>query len=219
MRDDAVDLLNLPSERITVIPLGVDLRHFHPTRGDGSSQQERPYLLFVGGRSPHKNLERVLEAFAAVSRSYPAVRLAIAGAWRPADQVWLERARARLDLGDSLHLLGHVPEADLLAQYANALALVFPSLAEGFGLPILEAMACGTPVLTSDRRVVREVAGGAALLVDPTDIASIAHGLCTLLGSARLRKELSRQGLALARQFSWEEVAQRTLEVYRAVMP
>jgi glycosyltransferase involved in cell wall biosynthesis len=128
----------------------------------------------------------------------------------------LEEAR-RPDLADRVLLRGYVAESELPALYNHATALVYPSLYEGFGLPVIEAMACGTPVLTSNGSSLSEVAGGAALLVDPLREDALADGLTRLAGDAALRSDLRARGLARAASFSWERTARETIEVYREV--
>ena len=144
-------------------------------------------------------------------------KLLIAGAW---DQRYLEPKRLTESLGmtESVRFLGPVADADLPALYAGADLFVFPSLYEGFGLPVLEAMACGTPVACSNTSSLPEVAGDAALLFDPTDIQAMVGAMDLALGDANMREELRRRGAAQAARFSWERTAQATMEVYRDVV-
>jgi glycosyltransferase involved in cell wall biosynthesis len=123
-----------------------------------------------------------------------------------------------LELGDRVHLAGYVEGEDLAALYSLATVFAYPSLWEGFGLPVLEAMACGTPVLTSDISSLPEVAGAAALLVPPTDVEAIADGLLRLLEDAALRADLGERGQRQAANFSWERCARETLSVYNSVV-
>jgi glycosyltransferase involved in cell wall biosynthesis len=118
-------------------------------------------------------------------------------------------------LGPTILLPGYIPDDDLPALYSGAIAFAYPSLYEGFGMPVLEALACGTPVLTSDTSSMPEVAGAAALLVDPTSVDAIAEGLSAIMSSDPLRDDLRRRGLARARQFDWRKTAQETAQVYR----
>jgi glycosyltransferase involved in cell wall biosynthesis len=119
--------------------------------------------------------------------------------------------------GDGITLMGSVSESELLALYSCADALLYPSLFEGFGLPVLEAMACGTPVIASSTSAIPEVAGDAAILVDPANASRIAAALHRLLEDGSYRSELSRRGIAQAARFSWQETARRTADVYRSV--
>ncbi len=212
-RADAIDMLELAPERITAIPLGVDQARFAAAAHEGGPQPA-PYFLFVGNRAPNKNLGRVLEAFATIAGRFPGIELVMAGAERPGDRIQLEQQTERLGVRGRVRHLGFVAEDDLPQLYARATAFLFPSIEEGFGLPVLEAMAAGTPVLTSNRGVLREVAGQAALLVDPLSAEAIGGGMSRLAGDEALRDELSRRGQRRAEDFSWEVTARRTLEVY-----
>jgi glycosyltransferase involved in cell wall biosynthesis len=124
----------------------------------------------------------------------------------------------RLRLEENVHFVGHVPENDLPAIIKGADLLVYPSLYEGFGLPPLEAMACGTPVVASNTSSLPEVVGDAGVLVEPEDVASIAAGIALVLNDAKLRTQLSARGLIRAQEFTWERAAWATLEVYSQVL-
>ncbi|MGI8967948.1 MAG: glycosyltransferase family 4 protein [Chloroflexota bacterium] len=217
-RQDATELLRLPSEKITAIPLGVDTNRYRPIRGHGRFAGVFPYFLFVGGRATNKNLDRLLHALRLMRRSCPDARLLIAGPWSPTDRAWLRNVCADRSLLEHVQLLGFMPGADLPSLYANALGFVFPCLEEGFGLPVLEAMACGTPVITSNRSVLPEVAGNAALLIDPTDTEQLAVAMRYVAACPQLRSDLTRRGLERVREVSWETVARRTLDVYERVI-
>ena len=172
---------------------------------------DAPYVLGVGTLEPRKNLPRLIEAFVTLPESVRAGRhLVLVGArgWNT-DETLTSIARH----GDVVHALGHVAEDDLPAVYRGADLMACPSLYEGFGLPVLEAMAAGAPVLTSDRSSLPEVAGSAAILVDPTDTASIRAGLQRALGDERLRDRLAALGRERAEEFSWERCARETLAI------
>lgn len=175
-------------------------------------------LLFVGNPKPHKNLHRLIEAYARLvrARGKGAVPpLVLAGGGREEREEAALRARTRhLGLSDRVHLLGYVAGADLAELYRSASMLVFPTLAEGFGLPIAEAMACGTPVVVSDRPVHREIAGEAGERVDPLDPASIAAGIARLLDDPELAARRAEEGRRLAARFSWRAAAAATAGVY-----
>ncbi|MEO8275707.1 MAG: glycosyltransferase family 1 protein [Thermoanaerobaculia bacterium] len=175
------------------------------------------YFLFLGNPKPHKNLERVVRAFA---RAFPGPandrRLVVAGG----DDVSRDLARwsAELGLGERLRKVGRLAPARLPALVQGALTLVFPSLYEGFGLPVAEAMAIGTPVLASTTPALVEIAGGAAELVDPLDTDAIAAGMVRLATDPDRREALSRAGRLRAADFRWERTAAKTLAVYRRAL-
>ena len=169
-------------------------------------------VLALGTLEPRKNLERLLDAYLGLSddlrQAHPLV-IAGGGGWKNA--ALLARCRAH----GGVHLLGPVGDDDLAPLYSAAAVFAYPSLAEGFGLPVVEAMACGAPVLTSDRSALPEVAGEAARLVDPYDAASIRQALDELLRDPRERRRRSRLGLARAAEFSWHRTARQSLDLYR----
>jgi len=219
-RRDVVRLLRVDPGRVRVIPYaaGPSFRPvpLAPERLEAAHGIRTPYFLYVGTLEPRKNLARALRAFASVAGALPGCRFVIVGqrGWRY-DEVLREAAhpalRGRVDL------LGYVPEESLPELYAHALALVYPSLYEGFGLPVVESMACGTPVLTSRSSSLAEIAEGAALLADPTDEKALADALHALATDEGLRKTLRAQGLERARAFSWERTGRETVEAYQEV--
>jgi glycosyltransferase involved in cell wall biosynthesis len=162
------------------------------------------YLFCVGNRKSHKNELRLLQAFGAAPID-PAIRLLFSG-WASPE---LSAQVRDLGLAERVHFLGRLEDEALAEIYRGAVALVFPSLYEGFGLPVLEAMACGTPVLTSNQTALPEVAGDAALLVDPLDCASIACGIGRVVNDVELAKELAARGLRRVEFFSWDAVAEK----------
>jgi glycosyltransferase involved in cell wall biosynthesis len=203
--------------RVRVVPEGVDPRFGEVPPGAVEGLRARmglppEYLLFVGQISARKNAVRLLEAYARLPGSPPP--LVLAG---PRKHGWEEvrDAHARLGLGERARFPGHVAEGDLAPLYAGARALLFPSLDEGFGLPVLEAFACGTPVLASTAGALPETAGGAALLVDPLSVDAIAEGAGRLLGDGALRRDLAARGRARAAALTWDAAARATLGVYR----
>lgn len=219
---DLVELLGLASEHVHVIPIGVG-EEFRPlpapeavaatTTRYGISQ---PYLLSVGNFLPHKNLLRLVEAYSALpdplrrrTRLVLAGRPARHGAARPVDPTILARPGVLLP--------GFIAPEDLPFLYAGATALVCPSLTEGFGLPVLEAMACGTPVVCARAGALPEVAGDAALYVDPTDVASIAKGLQRILEDEPLRRNLAARGLQRAKLFDPAHTTARLVDLLEAV--
>ena len=206
----------LPAERITVIPLGYAAEHFTPGDPQGPIPQQ-PYLLHVGQAYPHKNLRRLIQAFAQVASAHPQLRLVLAGKPHPTETPQLKALAAELGLQQRVEFRAYVPYAELPDLYRGALAFVFPSLWEGFGLPVLEAMACGTPVITSAGSGTEEVAGDAALLVDPADADVIRRALEQLLGSTALRSRMRALGLLRVQEFHWARTADRTSELLRAL--
>jgi glycosyltransferase involved in cell wall biosynthesis len=167
------------------------------------------YLLVVSNRKAHKNDVGVLNAFAIANLS-ASVHLIFTGA--VTDE--LQRIARENAVEQRVHFLGRLPDADLPSIYAGALALVFPSFYEGFGLPVIEAMACGTPVITSNSTSLPEVAGDAALLVNPTSVSEISAAIKRVVADPDLRASLRRKGIERARHFNWDAVAQR---VYCAI--
>jgi glycosyltransferase involved in cell wall biosynthesis len=160
----------------------------------------RPYVFCVGNRRAHKNEPRTLQAFATLAGRLPHDLLFSGAASAP-----LQREIQRLGLQERVHFLGRVSDAELAAVYRGAAALLFASLHEGFGLPVVEAMACGTPVVTSNGSALPEVAGGAALLVDPLRVDEIAHALERAVSDRELARDLIRRGFANARRYSWDK--------------
>ncbi len=177
---------------------------------------DRPYVLFVGTMEPRKNIPLLLEAFARVRRSLDTQLLLVGG------RGWLDEpiydAHARLGLGETARFLGPLPETDLAVLYSHAGVFAFPSLYEGFGLVLLEAMACGAPVVSSCAGPMPEVAADAALLLDPGDPAPWADALARVLGDDSAAQDLRRRGFARAAGFSWEEAARATRDVYREAL-
>jgi glycosyltransferase involved in cell wall biosynthesis len=175
------------------------------------------YVLRVGTIEPRKNLDRLLEVIQQLRKGGEAIPLVIVGS-----KGWLyQRFFRRLDelaLGGLVHLPGYIPDADLPAVYGGATLAAEPSLYEGFGLPVLEAMACGVPVVCSRTSSLPEVGGQAARYFDPSDVSSMAHEILTVWRDAVLRDAMRQAGLARAARFSWERAAQETMTVYEAVL-
>jgi glycosyltransferase involved in cell wall biosynthesis len=226
-RRDLLDTFAVPDDRVTVIPHGVETGVFHPAEERAVTEVrerfgiEEPFLLSLAGLEPRKNLPRLLEAFARLPGRSRAV-LVVAGSgvrWNPegSDQLGAALRRLPENIRQRVVLTGYVSEVQKVALLTGARALVYPSLYEGFGLPVLEAMACGTPVLTSNVSALPEVAGDAALLVDPRDPADIAAGIRRLLEDGSLVRRLSHAGRIRAERFRWDETAERTAAVLHAV--
>lgn len=174
-----------------------------------------PFILAVGNLQPRKNLSRMIRALAKTKkRAGLPHQLVIAGKalWRESE---IYRSVRENGLENHVVFTGYVPDEDLVQLYNQADVFVYPSLYEGFGLPVIEAMACGTPVVTSDSSSIPEVAGDAAMLVNPEDVESIAQGLETVVTNTSLKEALGRKGVEQARKFTWEKTAEQTLRIYR----
>ncbi len=221
-RRDLTGAYSVPQEKITVIREAADPR-FRPQSPEAVEAVRvryglpKRYLLSLGTIEPRKNLTRLLTAFEAVYNDGLTDGLVIVGrrGWLYGDFfARLEQSPAR----DVVFFPGYAPDEDLPALYAGAQALALPSLYEGFGLPVLEAMACGTPVACSDTSSLPEVAGEAGLYFDPGDVESITDALRHLLNDADLRSDLRRRGFEQAAKFSWDRVAAETEAIYDAVL-
>ena len=209
--DDFASLFPGAKGRLRVVPLGVG-PEFHPAPGTGESAS--PYILHVGNIASRKNLARLVGAFEALAGPHPELRLVLAGRLSYRHEEVLEKIAAS-EYRDRIDLPGYVPRSELPALYRGARALVFPSLYEGFGLPALEAMACGTPVVASNRSSLPEVVGKAGLLVNPEKEDEIAGAVGSLLSDESLWKRLSQAGPRRAGEFPWKQTAIKTIEVYR----
>lgn len=226
-RTDLVHCYPGIQDRVVVTPPATD-EHFRPRSVDEITPVRtrynlpQRYVLSLASNKPHKNQERLIEAWARLAQEQspakaPLPRLVVAGRHDP-------RYREAQDLIETLHLqpyvtlLPNVAEADLPTLYSGAELFVFPSYYEGFGLPPLEAMACGTPVLCSHASSLPEVVGDAAILFDPFDVDELTHQLRRLISAEQLRAELRQASLARAQQFSWAATAQQTLAIYMDVI-
>jgi glycosyltransferase involved in cell wall biosynthesis len=219
-RAEILHRYRLPPERVQVVPEAAASQFAPPAAAALAATRARygltrPYVLFVGFLEPKKNLGTLLEAVARLRQRglWGATELLIVGAfgWGPDPTARIQA----LGLDGAVRVLGPAPDADLPLLYAGALAFAFPSLWEGFGLPVLEAMAVGAPVVASNRGALPELTAGAALLAEP-EPEPFAEALGQLLGDAALRERLRAAGLARAAEFSWERTARETLAIYRA---
>jgi glycosyltransferase involved in cell wall biosynthesis len=225
-RNDLVVLLGVPHRKISVVPGGVEER-FKPVTDRHALQRVRqhlglgdaPFILAIGVLEPRKNLNRLMDAFALLKQRGqvpPRLKLVLAGG-----KGWLFDGIFE-HYGDSvvrhdIVLPGFVPDELLPAMYSAASVFAFPSLYEGFGLPLLEAMACGTPVVASRASCLPEVAEGASILIDPTDVEDLANALERALVDDRLRADLIERGTQRAAQYTWRRAAERLLDVYQQV--
>src|SRR5688500_9176122 len=221
---DILHFFNVPPEKIVVVYNAID-EHFRvtPSAEDVARVRERyqldhQFVLYVGNIKPHKNLVRLIEAFDALRRGgQDEIKLLIIG-----DEISklpaLRRAVHAHKLHKHVRFLGYVSDGTLRILYRLASVFVFPSLYEGFGLPPLEAMASGTPVVTSNQSSLPEVAGDAAVLVDPYNAEAIANGIISVLRSTHLRDDLRKRGFERVKEYSWERSVRRVREIYGEVL-
>jgi glycosyltransferase involved in cell wall biosynthesis len=221
---DALASLETPPSDIRIVPMGTDLVPPEPderARMLEALKVEKPYVLWIGTLEPRKNPEGVVRGFVhAIDAGVPRadeLKLYLVGpaGWWSGDVRELINQRG---LGDRIRRIDEQPVPVRAALFAEAEAFLFPSFAEGFGLPVLEAMACGTPVITSNRSSLPEIAGSAAEMCDPTDHFSIGHSLQKVLRDAELADDLRRLGSRRAKDYTWERTAQLTVALYREVL-
>lgn len=219
-RAEVIELLGLTEDRVVAIPLGCAERFVSRAVDREALRRdhgiEGPYVLCVGTLEPRKNLTSVLGAFRRVSAAVPDVELVIAGGrgWR---NEAFERALGR-EGARRLRLTGFVPDERLVELYAGAACFLYPSLGEGFGLPPLEAMACGAPVVASDRPALDEVCGDAALIAPPQDVDALAAHVVAVLSDGALAERMRKAGIARAGRFTWPAAAAATEQVYREAL-
>jgi glycosyltransferase involved in cell wall biosynthesis len=222
-KSDILHYLGVDGSKVEVVPNALDERLAAPPgEEDITRVRERflltsPFILYTGNIKPHKNVDRLIEAYSILRRrGFDDVKLLIIG-----DEVSkypnLRRLVHRFQLHGQVRFLGFVPDATLAVLYRLASVFVFPSLYEGFGLPPLEAMAAGTPVITSNVSSLPEVVGDAALLIDPMDAGALADAMARVLGDPALRADLVRRGHARVETFSWERSVGRVHEIYHEV--
>jgi glycosyltransferase involved in cell wall biosynthesis len=218
---DISQYLNIPGSQIGVIPLGKSAHYRVPSAVDIEKARTRyklpfNYILFVGSIEKRKNLRRVLQAFVQLRHKGIPHKLVLAGAakWRFAE---IMQSVDDFGLQEDVIFPGYIAEEDLPALYGGSDVFLFPSFYEGFGLPVVEAMACGTPAITSNVSSLPEVAGEACLLVDPYDVDSLTDATYRVLTDSHLRQELQERGSARAAQFTWNRTARETLKVYESV--
>jgi glycosyltransferase involved in cell wall biosynthesis len=212
-RDDLIRFYRLKPEKITVAPLGVDPNFF----GVASRRRPQPYLLAVSTLHPHKNLDRLIEAFAEFHALRPEFELVIAG-MRGFQTAPLEELRASLKLEGAIRFTGWIPRDELYELFACAYAFFYPSKFEGFGLPVLEALAAGVPTACSNIQPVSGIAGDAALQFDPSDTSAILESMQRIVCDEALRLKLAALGPLQAAKFSWKETARLTLGAIRTVV-
>ncbi|MFW5735084.1 MAG: glycosyltransferase family 4 protein [Oceanidesulfovibrio sp.] len=210
------ETLKLPESKVAVIPEAPD--PFFSRRSPEAIRSVREklslpdeYILFVGTLEPRKNLDLLIDAMALCESKVPLVLTGWQG-W--GDKPWVEKAR-KSGVLPRIHRTGYIDEESLACLYSDALAMIYPSHYEGFGLPVLEAMACGTPVICSNAASLPEAGGDAALYVDPNDADDLAAKIDRVLTDQETRRTMAEQGLLHASRFSWSDVAVRTVDVFR----
>ncbi|GAA6616828.1 glycosyltransferase family 4 protein [Scytonema sp. NUACC26] len=212
---DITEFYRIPESKITRIPLAHDTSRFYPVSWEANEQDylaKCPYFLYLGRQDPYKNLLRLISAFAAIPNNKD-YELWFAG---PQDKRYtpnLQKLAEELNVIHQIKFLNYVPYQDLPKIIGGAIALVFPSLWEGFGFPVLEAMACGTPVITSNISSLPEVAGDAAIAIDPYNVREITDAMQLIATDSQLRQHLSTEGIHRANQFSWEKTGLAMVEV------
>ena len=227
-RQDVIRTIGIPPERVYVVEnaYAASLKPVHDAARLAAIRAQyglgERFVLYLGANDLRKNLDRLIRAYGALPVALRgAHQLVIAGRQWPHDHPLYpdpRRVVRELGLEDRVVFTGGIPEEDKAALLSAATVFAFPSVYEGFGLPVLEAMACGTPVLTSNSSSLPEVAGDAALMVDPLDVGAISRGLAELLESPEQRADLAARGLERATHYSWANVAERTVEVYHRAL-
>jgi glycosyltransferase involved in cell wall biosynthesis len=211
---DIQRLLGYPAERVTVVYPGVDLQRFYPVVP--ASRNDSPYVLAVAGADPTKNIQTLIKAFARIPSSLrERHKLVLAGDLRRRPE--LGQLIKELGIGPQTVFAGIVGDDQLIKLYQHAAVFVFPSRYEGFGLPVLEAMACGCPVVSSNASSLPEVVGSAGFLRDPSDIDGFAEDITLILSDASRRAHLREQGIGRAAHFSWERTARELVALYGKV--
>ncbi|HEY9769656.1 MAG TPA: glycosyltransferase family 1 protein [Coleofasciculaceae cyanobacterium] len=206
---DLVNYYGIIAERITPILLGYDAANFYPR--EQSANFKQPYFLYLGRQDPYKNLSGAIAAFAAMTNQD--YHLAIAGSTDPRFTPKLQQQAQELGVESRIKWLNYLTYQELPVVISNAVALVFPTFWEGFGLPVLEAMACGTPVITSNLASLPEITGDAAILIDPYDSAAITSAMVAIAEDCQMRSQLSKLSLQQAQKFSWAKTGRETKQV------
>ena len=223
-KEEVVKRLQVPPSQVTAIPEDADTSIFRPIPAAQARLEvikllgcdPSPFIFAIGGVEPRKNIKRLLSAFIIVKHTNPELRLVVLdNNWRGRNLV---DVISKMGLEKDVIRVSSLSDKDMAMLYNAACLFVFPSLCEGFGLPILEAMACGTPVITSNLTAMPEVAGEAAFFVDPLDEDAISQAIVHLFENEDMRDELARCGIQRARAFSWQRAASQTLELFEAVV-
>jgi glycosyltransferase involved in cell wall biosynthesis len=221
---EIISHLDVPAEKITVIPCGVDQRRFH--RLDADEVQEvlsrlhiyAPYMMISGSVRPHKNVGRVLKAFAELKRRYRIPHVLVVVGEREGFRINSELPTLPDDVARDVVFTGYINEHDLVALYSGCEVFIFASIYEGFGLPPLEAMACGAPVAVSHAASLPEVVGDAGVMFDPYSVTEIAEAVFMLIDSSEKRRAAVAVSLKRAHEFQWQETARRYMQTYEHVL-
>ncbi len=215
-KSDLGKYLKIPEKKISVIYNGVDHNIFKPYN---VRLLNKPYILYVGSERRRKNLGRLFEAFAALKGEFPELKLVKVGGLGRSKHFRSNTMKklSRLRITEDVIFVDYISELNLAYYYSSAALLAYPSLYEGFGLPPLEAMACGCPVVTSNTSSLSEVVGEAGIMVNPYDTPSLVQAMRQVLVDSELRDNMVRAGLEQSRKFSWEKTAELTMRVYKKV--
>ncbi len=223
-KSDLVKYLNIPESKINIIYNGVDHNIFKPYEPYQMSPyhvtlSHKPYILYVGSERRRKNLGRLFEAFAMLRQEFPKLKLVRIGGLGRSKQLRSEMLKKLSSLGitEDVTFVDYISELELAYYYSSATLLAYPSLYEGFGLPPLEAMACGCPVVTANISSLPEVVGEAGIMVNPYDTSSLVQAIRRVLTDDKLRDNMVGRGLEQSKKFSWEKTAELTLQVYNKV--
>ena len=223
-RADLMSYFQVDGKKIEVVPNGIEdsfrdeIEAEELDRWMTNLGLERPYLLFVGNPKPHKNLDNVIKAYAQALQRHDFPHPLVCVGDRGSAKFKIQQRAEQLGIRDRVLLLGHVAQEALPAIYRGAALFLYPTLYEGFGLPVVEAMASGVPVITSNTSALKEIAAGYAHLVNPLDVDGIARAIVQCVSDEDHRASLSKLGLRRSQDFRWDYVAQQTLEIYRTVL-
>lgn len=217
-KNEISEYMNVPESKIHIAHPAVNIEIYSPQKDcdniKGKYKIYGEYILYLGTLEPRKNIPSIIKAFSGISGEYKDLKLVLAGG-----KGWMYEEIFRLikdlKLDEKVVFTGYVSEEDKPALYSGAIAFVFPSLYEGFGIPPLEAMACGTPVIVSNTSSLPEVVGDAGILVNPYDVENLAYEMECVLNDTELRKTMSEKGLIQAGKFSWEDSAKKVLDIYK----
>ncbi|HDZ01948.1 MAG TPA: glycosyltransferase family 1 protein, partial [Nitrospirae bacterium] len=211
--------INIPGQKILVIHEGIDSAFIENRKNsECKSSFQKPHILFISTLFKYKNADKLLKAFVRLKNEKRIPHsLVIVGRDPKGETEKLKKIAEREQLSEQVIFAGALPHNEIAAVYENADVFIYPSCVESFGLPVLEAMACGTPVIASNRMSVPEISGDAALMVDPDNVREMSEAIYRVISDEKLRETLVKKGYERVRKFTWEKTAQETLEVFREV--